>query len=239
MKRTVFTAGACFLLFLLATLASPGIQIEKSVVAKWTPPHISSVSQEFYPMAINLILNGTRFPPKIGSGNIRRNIRLASVGGVGDAKGIAFYAGETGNWTQTRIDDLLGFSVQAGRKYRIGLVEFEAPGPNIKKLISNEVEFLLLMNLQTVTPEPVPYGTTEVEVATANELGPQGGKIVKLGNQQAQVTHWSGPALPGGNFKFRIPQGLAVPGIYDLYVEEKGIPVSKKIPIRLLGAKIK
>lgn len=239
MKRTVFTAGACFLLFLLATLASPGIQIDKSVVAKWMPPHISSVSQEFYPLAINLILNGTRFPPKIGSGNIRRNIRLVSMGGAGDAKGIVFYAGETGNWTQTRIDDLLGFNVLAGRKYRIGLVEFEAPGPNIKKLISNELEFLVLMNLDHVTPNPVHYGTTEIEVATANELGPQGAKIVKLGNQQAQVTQWGGPAPLGGKFKVSIPHGLAVPGSYLLYVEENGIAVSRKVQVQLLGAKIK
>jgi hypothetical protein len=126
--------------------------------------------------------------------------------------------------------------VLAGRKYRVGLVEFVAPGPNKKKLISNEVEFLLLMKLATVTPDPVPQGTTEVEVTTTNDLGLQGSKIVKLGNQPAVVTQWGGPTK---KFKFRIPSLLAVPGIYELCVEENGIAVSNKVQVRLLGTNIK
>jgi hypothetical protein len=235
MRRTVFAAVGCFLFILLVILASPSIQLKKEIVAKVPQAYISSVSQSYYALAIDLILNGKNFPPKVGSGNIRRNIRLVSMGGAGDAKGYVFYAGETGNWTPVRIDDVLPLEVLAGRKYKIGLVQFEAPGPNIKTLISNEVDFFLLMNLDSVTPNPVPFGTTQLEVTTANTLGPQGSKIVKFGSFPAQVTQWGSPA--SSKFKFIIPHGLAVPGSYLLYVEENGSPVSRKVVVQLLGAK--
>jgi hypothetical protein len=240
MNKKVLAMGASLLLLVLAIPVLPGAQLEKLKTQKLPNPVIISISQSFYPMAINLILNGNFFPPKTGSGNIRRNIRLISMSGAveGGVKAYPFYAGETGNWTATRIDDLLGFSVLAGRKYRIGLVEFEAPGPNIKTLISNEVEFLLLMNIDKVTRNPVPYGTIEIEAFTANELGPQGLKIAKLGGIQAPITQWGAPG-PLSNFKIRIPHGLTVPGIYDLYVEENGVIVSRKVQVRLLPPKQK
>jgi hypothetical protein len=237
MKKNILIVGACSLFLLVTGLTWPGDQLQRQAMTKKIVPHISSVSQSFdYPLAIYLIVDGTHFPPKTADNNIRRNIRLVTMGGAGDTKGFVFYTGETGNWTSTRIDDFVGMEVLAGRKYRVGLVEFVAPGPNIKKLISNEVEFLLLMKLDTVTPNPVPHGTTEVEVTTTNALGVQGSKIVKLGDQPAVVTQWGGPTR---KFKFRIPSLLAVPGIYELYVEENGIAVSNKFQVRLLGSNIK
>ncbi|MDH4271759.1 MAG: hypothetical protein OEW18_07265, partial [Candidatus Aminicenantes bacterium] len=187
--------------------------------------------QEYYALANNLILTGTRFPSKV-TGNTWRNIRLASMDG-----GYVFFAGGTGNWTPTRVDDILPFNVLAGRRYKIGLVQFELSNASEKKLISNEVEFLLLMNLDSVTPNPVPQGTTVVEVITANELGPQGSKKVKFGNHQAQVVQWGGAAPLGGKFKVRVPPSLARPGVYELYVEENGIAVSRRVQVRLLSGR--
>ncbi len=232
MKRTGFVMGVCFLFVLLASMNSPSVQLQKEIATKMPRAHISSVSQSYYDMAINLVLNGMNFPPKTGSGNIRRNIRLASVLGDGGVKSHVFYAGETGNWTPTRVDDVLPLEVLTGRLYKIGLVQFEAPGPNIKTLISNEVQFFLLMNLDHVTPNPVPHGTTELEVTTSNTLGLQGSKIVKLGNLPAQVTQWGAPA--GERFKLIIPGALPKPGSYLLYVEENGSPVSRKLLVKLL-----
>ena len=93
--------------------------------------------------------------------------------------------GQTGNWTKTVLDDVLGPAIPTGRRYRIGIIEFqETPnGIGNKKLISNELEFLVLMNLDHVVPSSVHAGGTEVEVTTANELLPQGAKIVKFANQ--------------------------------------------------------
>ena len=237
MKKNILIVGACSLFLLVTGLTWPGDQYQRQVMTKKAVPHINSVSQSFdYPLSIYLIVDGTHFPPKTAANNIRRNIRLVTMGGAGDAKGFVFYTGETGNWTSTRIDDFVGMEVLAGRKYRVGLVEFVAPGPNIKKLISNEVEFLLLMKLDTVTPNPVPHGTTEVEVATTNTLGTRGRRVVKLGNELAAVTQWGGQTR---NFKFRIPDALTVPGIYELCVEENGHAVSNKVQVRLLGARVK
>ena len=238
MTKKILVFGAVLLFPLLVIPASPGAQ-DNPKVAKVPPPHISAVSQQFYPLANKLILEGRFFPPKTAANSIRRNIRLVSTtgGSYGNValKAYVFYAGETGNWTPTRVDDLLGLNVQAGRRYRVGLVEFQMPGPNTKTLISNEVEILLLMNLDQATPNPVHLGTTEIEVITANELGPQGSKIVKLGGIQAPVVQW-GTAHPA-NFKIGIPHGLNSPGTYDLYVEENGTIVSKKLPVQLLATK--
>jgi hypothetical protein len=234
MKRTVFVIAACFLLFVLESPTSPQDQLQMKDVAKFPKPKITSVSQSYYALANNLVLNGTNFPPKV-SGNVWRHIRLISFGSAGGGKGDIYFAGQTGNWTPTRVDDILPFEVQVGRKFRIGLVQFEMPNTTEKTLISNEVEFLVFMNLDSVTPSPVPLGTAEVEVVTANELGPQGSKIVKLGNSQAQVTKWGGPAPLGGKFKVRIPSNLIRPGTYDLWVEDTGAIVSRRIQVKLLG----
>ena len=232
MKKTILIAGACSLLFLVAGLMWPGDQLQREAITKRIVPQITSVSQNFdHALSLYLIVDGTHFPPKTADNNVRRNIRLVSRGGRSDPKAYVFYIGETGNWTPTRIDDFVGMEVIAGRKYRVGLVEFVAPGPNVKTLISNEVEFLLLMKLATVTPNPVPHGTTEVEVATTNDLGSRGRRVVRFGGQLASMTQWGGPTK---KFKFRIPDTLAVPGIYELYVEENGIAVSNKVQVRLL-----
>jgi len=230
MKRIRFVVAGSFLFLILASPAPAQDQIKRPGSARVEPPTISSISQSFYAMSINLVLNGTHFPSKVG-GDIWRHIRLAPLGSSGDA----FYAGQTGNWTPTRIDDLLGFSVQAGRRYKIGLVQANISNMAEQTLISNEVEFLLLMNLDNVAPNPVPQGATEVEVATANDLGPQGSMIVKLGNSQLEVIRWGGPAPLGGKFKVRIPGKIGRPATYDLWIEDNGVVVSKKIQVRLTG----
>lgn len=232
MKKAILIMGPCLLVLLVTVLVWPGNQLPQQAVTKKIFPHISSVTQSFdYGLANYLIVNGLHFPPKTADNNIRRNIRLVTMGGAGDVKGYVFYTGETGNWTPTRIDDFVPMEVLAGRKYKVGLVEFTAPGPNIKKLISNEVEFFLLMKLETVTPNPVPHGTTLIEVTTTNNLGSQGTKIVRIGNQTAVVTQWAGAGM---KFKFGIPSGLAIPGVYELCVEDNGVAVSNKVQIRLL-----
>jgi hypothetical protein len=233
MKKTAFVCGACFLLILLATLATAQGQIDK-IKVKYTPPQINAVTQEYSAMAINLVLSGTYFPPK-NVGNVWRAIRLRTGGeGITGPKSSIYYAGETGNWTPTRVDDLLHFTIPTARRYKVGLVQYVAPGPPERTLISNEVEIFLLMDLDHVTPNPVPQGTTVVEVASSNLLGAQGAKIVKFGNQQAQVTEWGG-TTPHANFKVRVPNTLVIPGVYELYVEENGAVISRKIQVRLLA----
>jgi hypothetical protein len=232
MKKINLIVGACVLFMLVAGLVSSGAQLPQKSIAKKIFPHISTVSESFdYGLSLYLFVKGMYFPPKTADNNVRRNIRLVSTGSGADANPYVFYTGETGNWTPTQVDDFVPMEVVAGRKYRVGLVEFVAPGLSKKKLISNEVELLLLMKMVTATPNPVPHGTTEVEVTTTNDLGPQGSKIVKLGNQTAVVTQWGGPTK---KFKFRIPAVLAVPGIYELDVEENGVAVSNKVQVRLL-----
>jgi hypothetical protein len=235
MKKFVFAVGSSFLLVLLAILVSgQGIQLKEKAVAYKFPPHINAVTQEPTAMAIQLVLTGRNFPPK-NVGNVWRAIRLitAGEGGITAPKASVYYAGATGNWTSTRIDDLLHYTIPAARKYRVGLVQYVAPGPPERTLISNEVEYFLLMHLDHVVPNPVPSNIKEIEVFTANLVGTQGAKIVKIGNQQAQVTQWGAAAAPG-NFKVNIPITLAIPGVYDIYVEENGVPVSRKIPVQLL-----
>ena len=89
------------------------------------------------------------------------------------------------------------------------------------------------MNLDHVTPSSVHAGGTEVEVTTANELGPQGAKIVKFANQTAQITQWNASS---GIFKVRLPTKVAK-GTYDLFVEENGVVISKKIQLTVTGGK--
>ncbi len=228
MKKTSFVCGASLLFLLLAALASAQLRVDRAKI-KYVLPRINSISQVYYALANNLVLAGMNFPSKV-SGNTWRNIRLAALDG-----GYVFYAGGTGNWTPTKIDDILPFNVLAGRRYKIGLVQFEITSASDKKLVSNEVEYLLLMNLDHVTPHPVPAGMTTIEVYTANELGPQGSKRVKFGNHQAQVEQWGGAAPSGGRFIVRIPPNLARPGSYELFVEENGVPVSRKIQVQLSG----
>lgn len=235
MKRTVFVIAVGFLLFLLVGLSSPQerFQIQQKTAIKATPK-ITSVSQSYYFMAIDLVLNGTNFPPK-NSGSVWRLMRLFAPGAVEGAKGRAYYAGNTGNWTPTRIDDVIPHEIPLGRKFRIGLIQYDESNVNEKTLLSNEVEFLVHMSLDSVTPNPVPAGTTEVKVATANELGPQGSKTVVLSHHQAQVTQWGGPPpLSGKEFKIRIPNDLPRPGTYDLWVQDGSNIVSKMIQVKLL-----
>lgn len=241
MKKRAISRCSCFVLcFLAAALAAAGGQAQQApaqkigvVVSKkppMNPPTINSINENFQPMAIDLALYGANFPSKHAPNNVARLIRLVPVGASGE-----YFIGQTGDWTPTVLHDTLGFAIPVGRRFRIGIVEFqEMPsGPHNLRLISNEREFLILMNLDHVSPNSVHGGGVEVEVTTANELGPQEAKIVKLGNMTCQVTHW--PAS-GGIFKVRLPSKVAK-GTYDLFVQENGIPVSKKIPLTVTGGK--
>jgi hypothetical protein len=239
MSKSLFVRGSCFMLcclvpaLVVAGAQTQGQKVEKSVAQfppPQNPPTINSISEDFQPMAVHLVLNGINFPSKYAGNNVARLIRLLPVGGSGE-----YHIGQTGNWTKTVLDDVLGPAIPAGRRYRIGIIQFqETPtGINNKKLISNELEFLVLMNLDHVTPSSIHSGGAEIEVTTANELGPQGAKIVKLDGQTTQVTQWPGA---GGIFKVRLPAKVAK-GTHDLFVEENGIAVSKKIQITVTGGK--
>jgi hypothetical protein len=238
MKKIIFFVGSCLLCSLVAGFTWSSGQLQQQAIAKKIVPHITSVSQSFdYGLALYLIVDGMNLSPKHAANNITRYIRLLSTSGRGNVRRTpVFFTGNTGNWTSTRIDDFVPMEVFAGRRYMVGLIECVEPGPSPKMLISNEVEFLLLMKLLTVTPSPVPQGTTEVEVATTNQLGPQGAKVVRLGGQLAAVTQWNGATR---NFKFRVPATLNVPGLYELSVEENGVAVSNKVQVRLLGTNIR
>jgi hypothetical protein len=236
MKKTAITVRTCLLFFILAIPTTPSVQGIRDKVAKKVQPYIDSATQNWSWMAIDLVLNGKNFPSKTGSGNIRRLIRLLSMGSVEGTKGSAFYVGQLGNWTPNIISDLIPIDIVVGRRFRIGLVEFDEFNPSVKNLISNQVELFILMNLDHVTPNPVPYSTTEIEVTTGNALGPQGNKIVKLGNQTVQITQWGAPGPPNV-FKFTIPNRPPTPVARQLFVEENGIAVSRKVQVNLLGAK--
>jgi hypothetical protein len=234
MKKCVCVCGALFLLVLVVLFPAlaPAQQQAIKIKAKFIPPHINAVTQEYSSMAINLVLTGTNFPPKV-VGDTWREIRLVPTDGGSDV----YSAGQTGNWTSTRVDDLLHFTIPTARRYRVGLVQYTIPA-TARTLISNEVEIFLLMDLDHVTPNPVPPNATIVEVASSNLLGAQGAKQVKFGNKNAQVLEW-GAAGPYANFKVRVPNSLARPGTYEIWVEENGTVVSRKIPVTLLAAPAK
>jgi len=236
MKKTIFTLGTCVVFFFLAaTLAAPGPQLENVLkkVQKYQPPTITSITEDFYPMAVNLVLHGMNFPSKHGSGGIERFIRLVAVGGTGDPNSYTYYAGQQGNWTPNQVDDLLGFYIPTGRRFRIGLFQQQEPSGTNKMLISNELEFLVRMNLDHVQPDPVPITATEVEVFTATHLGPQGARSVWLSNLQAQITQWLDE---NGIFKIKLPANIQ-PGKFNLFVMENGIIVSKQLPVQLISIK--
>jgi hypothetical protein len=237
MKKMIFIIPACFLLFFLVGLSLPQehLQTPKAVANK-LPPHIASVSQNYYSMAIDLVLNGTNFPSRV-SGTTWRLIRLRAPGSAAlGVKSIDYYAGRTGTWTPTRVDDVIPHEIPLGQKFKISIVQYDESNVNQKTLLSNEVEFLVHMSLDSITPNPVPGTTTEIKVTTANELGPQGSKIVVFSHHQAQVTQWGGPPpLSGKEFKCRIPSDLPRPGTYDLWVQDGSNIVSKMIQVKLLG----
>jgi len=238
MRKSLFVVGSYLLFSLAAGFTWSGGQLQRQVAEKVAFRHITAVSESFdYGLALYLFVDGMNLPPKHGANGIARYIRLSPVPGrAGMRRGSAFYTGNTGNWTPTRIDDFIPMEVIAGRRYMVGIIETVEPGPSAKTLISNEVELLLLMKLVTVTPSPVPQGTTEIEVNTTNVLGPQGLKIARIGGLAATVTQWNGAAT---KFKVRIPAALAIPGLHELFVEESGAPVSNKVAIRLLGPSVR
>jgi hypothetical protein len=238
MKKTVSIFAACVGVLILAAPAvqQQAIPLDKSITAKnLIPATISSITEDFQPMSVHLVLRGMNFPPKNAPNNIARLVRLVTVGGTGDPNSYTFYIGQTGNWTPTVIDDVFGFSVPTGRRYRIGIVQFqETPtGINNKTLVSNEMEYLVLMNLDHVTPSPVPHLGTEVQVFVCNDVGSQGAKIVKYGGLPAQVTQWMNA---NGIIKIKLPLKSQV-GTHDLWVEENGVVVSKKLPVQLQSIK--
>lgn len=237
MKRKVFVVAACFLLFLLTglILSQDQFQAQRSV-SKLATPRITSVSQNYTYLAIDLVLNGTNFPSK-NSGTVWRLIRLRAPGSAGEGvKSKDYFCGQNGDWTPMRVHDLIPHVIPLGQKYKIGIIQYDESNVNAKTLISNEVEFLVHMSLDSVTPNPVPAGTSEVKVSTANLLGPQGSKIAVLSHHQAQVTQWGGPPpLNAQEFKIRIPSDLPRPGTYDLWVQDGSNIVSKRIQVKLLG----
>jgi hypothetical protein len=237
MKRKVSVILACFALFLLAGLSLPQehFPIQKTTASK-LPPKITSVSQNYTYLAIDLVLNGTNFPSK-NSGTVWRLIRLRAPGSAGEGvKSKDYFCGQNGDWTPMRVHDLIPHVIPLGQTFKIGIIQYDESNVNAKTLISNEVEFLVHMSLDSVSPNPVPAGTSEVKVSTANLLGPQGSKIAVLSHHQAQVTQWGGPPpLNAQEFKIRIPSDLPRPGTYDLWVQDGSNIVSKRIQVRLLG----
>jgi len=234
MKRAAFVIVVCVSLVLLAGLTLSQDQ-GSQLPGQRVKPNITSVSQDYYYQAVNLVLNGTNFPSK-NTGPIWRLIRLRTAGSGDGTKGHAYYTGYTGNWTPTRVDDMINYDVPLGQKFKIGLIQYNESNANDKLLISNEVEFLVRMSLDSVTPDPVPFGTNEIKVATTNVLGPQGSKIVVLSHTPAQVTQWGGPPpLNWNEFKVRIPASLPRPAIYDLWVQDGNSIVSRMIQVKLRG----
>ncbi len=237
MRKSLFVVGSYLLFSLAAGFTWSGGQLQRQVAEKVAFRHITAVSQNFdHAYALYLIVDGTNLPPKHGANGITRYIRLVPWSARGAVRGPIHYMGNTGNWSPSRIDDFVPMDVVAGRRYKVGLIETVEPGPSPKTLISNEIEYLLLMKLETVTPNPVPLGTKEIEINNTNVLGPQGRKVIRIGGREAVVTQWNGATT---KFKVRIPAVLAVPGVHELFVEESGAPVSNKVPIRLLGPSLR
>lgn len=218
---------ACSAPVLMVAASLPAAQVESERTAR-SRAHIDRVTQGFHSLAINLIVTGSGFPANSST----RKVRLVAEGTDGLARGELYF--ESGNrmWTSTRIETFLSFNVVAGRNYKVGIVQASATNPKEMRLISNEVEYLLLINLDNALPSPVPLGTGEVTVATANMLGPQGSKVVKFGNQPAAVVSW-GTAT--GSLRVKIPANLARPGQHDVWIENDGRIVSNKLRVRLLG----
>lgn len=193
---------------------------------------IQSVTTEYqYESAINLVMTGANFPRQI-EGTTHRMIRLVSVGATdsGIAKGSIYYTGGNRLWNSSRIETFLSVEPITGLKYKAGIVEFSSANPSVRTLISNEVEFLLKIKIERVTPSPVPLGTSEIEAWVACRLGSQGSKIVKFAGRTATITKWDQTA-----FRFVIPTGVGRPGVHELFVEEAGQAVSTKFSVRLLG----
>jgi hypothetical protein len=162
-------------------------------------------------------------------------VRLVSTGGdTSGARGSVFFESGDRSWTSTKIESFLSSDVTPGRKFKAGIVEYTTANPNEKKLLSNEVEFLLLIKIENVTPSPVPLGVGEIEAETATSLGTRGSKVVKFGNQQASVMVWD-----RNKFKFKIPSGLHRPAVHELFIEENGQVVSTKLSVKLLGPEIR
>jgi len=200
------------------------------VMSRRTKPRIDSVIPGYaYTNAIDLVVNGVHFPRK-EEGVLRRMIRLVPAAGRGDI----FYEGGNRSWTSSKIETFLSADVIPGRKYRAGIVEYSVEAPTSKKLLSNEVEFLLLMKLERVDPSPVPLGVGEIDVDTPNALGPKGSKIVRFAGHQVTVTKWE-----GSDFRFIIPAGVLRPAVHELFVEEGGQIVSTKLSVKLLGPVIR
>ncbi len=193
---------------------------------------IQSVTAEYqYESAINLILTGANFPRQ-SEGTTHRMIRLVSVDAAdsGIAKGDIYFSGGNRLWTSSKIETFLSSDEITGRRYKAGIVEYSAANPSLRKLISNEVEFLLKIKIERVTPSPVPLGTSEIEARVACRLGSQGSKIVKFAGRTATITKWDQTA-----FRFVIPTGVGRPGVHELFIEEAGQAVSTKLSVKLLG----
>jgi hypothetical protein len=226
--RLVPVALVCAALALESAAAPPDLQPTSQPVVARPAARIDSVSQKFPNLAIHLIASGTRFPAKAPE----RALRLAAVTPSGSPGSDVAYLSGNRSWTSTRIEDFLPFDLIAGKPYRVAIVEAGQFSPVEWKAVSNEVEYLLLMNLDRATPSPVPLGTGEITITTANKLGPRGGKVVKMGGKEAPVASWGTPA---GDFRIAIPHGLMRPAEHQLWVEESGKRVSDVLTVTLLG----
>ena len=221
----------CFALAFASAAAPPDLQPTTQSPTARPTARIDSVSQLYPKLAVHLIVTGSRFPHKTSG----TQLRLRPADGTGTTGPGAELLSGNRTWTATRIEDFLSFNTIAGRKYKIGIVKASDFSPVEWKLISNEVEYLLMMNLDHVTPSPVPLGTGEVTISTANSLGPRGSKVVKFGGQAATVVSWE---ATGGGFRIQIPANVMRPGQHDVWLEENGKRISDKLPVKLLGPTI-
>ncbi|MCM2315702.1 MAG: hypothetical protein NDJ92_11200 [Thermoanaerobaculia bacterium] len=222
----------CSALAFASAAAPPDLQPTTSELPTARPTaRIEAISQLYPKLAVHLIVTGSRFPHKT-SGTM---LRLRPADGTSTTgPGVELLSGNRA-WTATRIEDFLSFNTIAGTKYKIGIVKASDFSPVEWKLISNEVEYLLMMNLDHATPSPVPMGTGEVTISTANALGPKGSKVVKFGGKTANVVSWE---TTGGGFRIEIPANVMRPGQHDVWIEENGKRISDKLPVKLLGPTI-
>lgn len=230
-KIAAFLAGILALAALSVSAQTQNIQTKlKNPVS--IPPTISSAFAEYqYPSAINLVVTGVRFPSTQG----HHLVRLVAFGGSSDgSKGDVYFVNGNKTWSSIRIESFLSTGIVPGRRFKIGIVEYTTENVAEKKLISNEVEISILFKLESASPNPVPLGQSEVEIETPNSLGTKGAKVVKYGNQAAQVTSWG-----TSKFKFIIPPNVMRPGAFDVFIENDGQIVSTKHTVRTLGPIIK
>ncbi len=229
-------------LFLVGLAGGAEGQIDREKLQNMAPikPRITSVTYFFHGVGaeISLAFTGIAFPAN-QSQNKQRLFRLRAPAWKGGGEDV-YYVGQPsqtlGGWTATRAEVMLP-NLPVGRTFTIGLGEKEMSSPDSTfVLLSNEVQYLVPMEMAATTPHPIPMSTSEIVGRTACKLGPRGGRVVKLDGQTLNVTRWSPDEW---NFAFLKPNGLAVPAIHHLWVESAGGQVlSTKLTVRFEGPPI-